>query len=470
LGGKYRVEHDLGRGSHGRVVCATHLALGQRVALKIIAEGVSAETAARFIREARLAARLKSAHAVKMLDAGEIEPGVPFIAMELLEGATLAAIVRTKGALPPHVACAYVAQACDALAEAHALGMVHRDVKTANLFVVSEPGSDGFVKVLDFGITKADAGSTQSVAPMTDPSALLGTPNAMAPEQISSSHDVDARADVWALGVVLHTLLSGHPPFAGKSLREIFEAILQQPAPRIDAPLPRGLAAVVDRCLRKNKLERWTDAAALATALAPFTRRSRSHARAIAITLAAFASASVGAALVVFHPWRTARVEAPAPTIAPVDPKPVVIEPARSGEELAVLAPVDASIPEPTVSHPSVHRPSAPPPSASVTSTPANDGLYLPKAIYGDGFANGFPRDLCKLMRSCYTETDAECEAVARPIVRTCVDQALPSAPDNMHDDRAANDLFAHRVSHCVVPEFHARQAALGRARAANCH
>ncbi len=176
LAGKYRYENDLGRGGMGLVVAATHVELHQLVAIKILSESATTESTARFIREAKLAARLKSEHVVRVLDAGQLDTGEAFIAMEYLEGKDLQALCRERGAFPVQEACDYVLQACEGLAEAHAAGMVHRDVKPANLFIARGAAGMPTVKVLDFGISKADHTGSTVGRLRTSADAFLGTP------------------------------------------------------------------------------------------------------------------------------------------------------------------------------------------------------------------------------------------------------------------------------------------------------
>ncbi len=270
IAGKYRVQSVVGRGATGIVVAATHMTLGQLVAVKIL-HGSSPDAAGRFEREARLAARLKGEHVAHVLDAGRLETGEPFIVMEFLDGTDLSVLLRERGAMSVPDASACIMQACVGLAEAHALGMVHRDVKPANIFLTKGPGGLPLVKVLDFGITKAAPKSAESVNLRTQAGALLGTPRYMSPEQLMSSDDVDARSDVWSIGVVLYTLLMGRPPFDGNTVAEIFRAVLDEPmAPLDPARVPREMCAIFERCLRKRREERYSNLAELAYDLAPF--------------------------------------------------------------------------------------------------------------------------------------------------------------------------------------------------------
>ena len=166
-----------------------------------------AETVERFLREARAAVRLRSEHVCRVVDVGTADSGVPYIVMEHLEGHDLATVLKQGGALPVARAADYVLQACLALAEAHVAGMVHRDLKPENVFLITRGGDPDFVKVLDFGISKVRPAGAE--VGLTATGVALGTPSFMSPEQSQGARHVDARADVWSLGVVFSTR---HPP------------------------------------------------------------------------------------------------------------------------------------------------------------------------------------------------------------------------------------------------------------------
>lgn len=274
---KYRIERVLGQGGAGIVFAAHHELLDQRVALKLLLAEPGSETAGRFVNEAKLAAKIHSAHVCRVMDVGVLEVGIPYIAMEYLEGQDLDAVLSV-GAVPLARACDYVLQAIDAVAQAHAQGIVHRDLKPSNLFLAKVPGRDlPMVKVLDFGISKGDMlGADKDV---TTSRAILGSPSYMSPEQIKNARTVDIRTDIWSLGVILYELTTGHPPFGGETVGEVFAKILEGEPPPIQslAPqLPDGFAEVVDRCLRRDREQRYPNVAALADALAPFSDSSSS--------------------------------------------------------------------------------------------------------------------------------------------------------------------------------------------------
>ena len=272
LAGKYRIERVLGAGGMGVVVAAHHIELDERVAIKfLLPQAVkSPEAVARFTREARAAIKIKSHHVARITDVGTLESGAPYMVMEYLEGQDLSAMVRERGALPVAEAVELVIQACDAIAEAHALGIVHRDLKPANLFCVQ--GADGLpaVKVLDFGISKV---TTLDGLDMTRTTAVMGSPFYMSPEQMTSAKSVDARADIWALGVVLYELLAGRPPFQGETLPELSVRIATETPPPLRnyrPDLPDGIEQVILRCLEKDREQRYANVAELVSALVEF--------------------------------------------------------------------------------------------------------------------------------------------------------------------------------------------------------
>ncbi|HEY3353565.1 MAG TPA: serine/threonine-protein kinase [Polyangia bacterium] len=273
VAGKYRVDAPLGAGGMGVVVRATHLELGHQVALKCLRPEVAPlpYLLARFQREARTLARLRSEHVARVFDVGTLPSGLPFIVMELLEGVDLGRRLRALRRLPAAEAVEAVLQACDALAEAHALGIVHRDLKPSNLFRAERSGARAAIKVLDFGISRlleAEPGAMR----LTSPEAALGSPRYIAPEQACDPRDADPRSDVWSLGIILFELCAGAAPFDDLRTERMLARVLTEPAPdlgRRGVPVPPGLPAVVARCLAKDPADRFADAAALAAALAP---------------------------------------------------------------------------------------------------------------------------------------------------------------------------------------------------------
>ena len=264
----------------GIVYAARHEILGQRVALKVLRPDYASheEVNARFLQEARTATRIESEHVARTLDVGKLASGLPYIVIELLEGKDLGDVLTEGGPLPISDVVDYVLQALEAVAEAHAIGLVHRDLKPSNLFLARRRDGSVTVKVLDFGISKAAIGDDDDEAlRLTTTRQILGTPAYISPEQLRQSRDVDARADVWAIGVVLYELLTGLLPFNGTGVGSMFAAILEHtPHPlRLHRPdAPAELEAAVMKCLERSRAARWQNVADLAQALQPFGSRS----------------------------------------------------------------------------------------------------------------------------------------------------------------------------------------------------
>ncbi|HEY4014211.1 MAG TPA: protein kinase [Polyangiaceae bacterium] len=276
LAGKYRVDRVLGAGAMGIVVAAHHLGLDNRVAIKLLVPDMlsNEDAVARFAREARAAAKITNEHVTRVLDVGTLENGAPYMVMEFLEGVDLHQRLQQTGPLPVEQAVDFLLQACEAISEAHELGIIHRDLKPANLFCVRRRNEGTWIKVLDFGISKmTTVGSSGPAVAMTRTSTMMGTPLYMSPEQMDSSRNVDARTDIWALGVVLFELLTAKAPFHGATLPEVCLKITTQPPPplrtlRPDAPAQ--LEAVILKCLEKDRNNRWSSVVELCAALAPF--------------------------------------------------------------------------------------------------------------------------------------------------------------------------------------------------------
>jgi serine/threonine protein kinase len=273
LADKYRIERVHTQGTLGVTVEAEHLQLGQRVVLKLLPADPRApsEAAARFLRGARAAVQLKNQHVARVIDVGTLESGAPYMVTEHLSGSDLRAVLRVREWLPVPEAVDYVLQACEALAEAHALGFVHRNLKLSNLFLARRDDGRPTIKVLDFCV---------SVCPLED--VAFGVSSAglvvsslayLAPEQIREPDAVDLRADIWALGAVLHELLTGVPLYSSSSAPGLFAAIAAD-APTLASHLrpevPAELESVVLRCLEKAPEARFADVGELARQLKPF--------------------------------------------------------------------------------------------------------------------------------------------------------------------------------------------------------
>jgi serine/threonine-protein kinase len=293
IAGKYQIERVIGAGGMGVVVAALHLQLGTRVAIKFLLRSAreNPDTVARFAREARAAASVANEHVARVLDVGALENGAPFIVMEFLEGVDLATRLRERGPMPVEEAVECVLQACEALSEVHAAGIVHRDLKPANLFWLRRPSGLPWIKVLDFGISKVlDADPSKLQAAITHSATVMGSPPYMSPEQLQSTRSVDARTDIWALGVILFELITGRSPFIAATFPEVYLniAVRAPPSPReFNASCPVPLEAAILRCLSKRREDRFRDVAALARALLPFgSERARASVEHIARTAA----------------------------------------------------------------------------------------------------------------------------------------------------------------------------------------
>jgi len=282
INGKYLIESFLGEGGVGVVAAARNIELDERVALKFLRPEmlVQAEIVARFMREAKAACRIKSEYVANVYDVGTQPDGSPFLVMEHLEGQDLGTVVSQRGQLNYREATEYVMQTCEALAVAHAQGVVHRDIKPENLFLTSRAGMS-VIKVLDFGISKAAlTGSIfGSALPLVKTVNLMGTPLYMSPEQIRSADGGDMRSDIWALGMVLFEILTGTLPFSAPTITELCAAILEAPMASIESyrtDLPQGYVQVLEKCLERDPAKRFQNVAEMSKAFMPFApKRAR---------------------------------------------------------------------------------------------------------------------------------------------------------------------------------------------------
>ena len=274
---KYEVERVLAAGGMGVVVAAQHRTLRRRVALKFLLPDLCQhhEIVARFLREAQAMTAIQNEHVARVLDVGTSADGSPYMVMEYLEGEDLSRMLERQGRLSVGDAVEYVLQAMEALAEAHVHGFVHRDLKPSNLFITQRPDGSPLVKVLDFGISKVLAENNASTT-LTQAHGMLGSPLYMAPEQIRSSKTVDVRSDIWTLGIILHELVAGRPPFEADSVPAVLAAIMADDPPplhTVQHDVPTEFSEVILRCLRRNREERFETVADLALALTPFASR-----------------------------------------------------------------------------------------------------------------------------------------------------------------------------------------------------
>jgi serine/threonine protein kinase len=261
LAGKYRIEERLNEGGMGAVYRGTHVLMDKTVAVKVLRPSLAADEkiVQRFSREARAASRISHPHALSVTDFGESEDGVVFLVMEYLDGKTLKEIIREAGQMPLPRVVEIIRQVGGALDAAHGQGVVHRDLKSENIMLLNSAGSD-YAKVLDFGIAKITEPSGAYDPGLTAPDLVIGTPQYMSPEQCSQASEIDARSDLYSLGVIIYEMLVGHVPFTGPSPTAIMMQHLQDEAPSVlqERPdLPSGVGRVVQRALAKRKDDRY---------------------------------------------------------------------------------------------------------------------------------------------------------------------------------------------------------------------
>ena len=269
--GQYTLEEKIGEGGMGVVYRARHVLLRRSTAVKLLPpDRTGAQNLARFEREVQQTSRLTHPNTVAIYDYGHTADGIFYYAMEYLDGLTLEQLVQHDGPQPPARVAHLLRQACGALAEAHDAGLIHRDVKPANLMLCVRGGIADHLKVLDFGLVK-ELAKGNDAPELSTTGTFLGTPLYIAPEAITHPNQVDGRADLYALGAVGYFLLTGTPPFHGVTLIEIcskhLHAAPQPPSARSGQPVPPALDALILRCLAKRPEDRPASAAALAEAL-----------------------------------------------------------------------------------------------------------------------------------------------------------------------------------------------------------
>jgi serine/threonine-protein kinase len=269
LAGKLRVVRLIGEGGMGAVYEVEHELTKHRRALKMLHHEMTQipGVVARFLREASAAGRIGSPHIVETFDAGQLESGEPYIVMEMLSGKPLDNFIESKGRLDAAEAIEILKQACDGIQAAHDAGIIHRDLKPENLFLAK--GDKLFVKILDFGISKFDSQRTGDHK-LTVEGTALGTPFYMPPEQVRGEADIDVRADVYALGVVLYECLTGQKPFVAETLPHLAVLIHEgnyEPLSKLRPDAPPGLEQVVSRAMAKDRAARYPSVRALRESL-----------------------------------------------------------------------------------------------------------------------------------------------------------------------------------------------------------
>jgi eukaryotic-like serine/threonine-protein kinase len=363
---RYRIEHVLGQGGMGVVVAARDEKTGVRCAIKLLGKEASRTDTPRLMREARALMLLTSEHVVRIFDVGEDASAGPYLVLERLDGRDLAKLAPLGTPLPWSNVAAYAHDACRALAHAHAIGIIHRDIKPSNLFLARTSDGREIVKVLDFGVSKltASAGHWEGQRTLTGNGGdgALGSPQFISPEQLADPRGVDARTDLWSMGVVMFRLLTGRFPFEGTTVAEIFNAVLRAPIPSLDdTDVPPALAAIVMRCLTRDVDGRIATAEELANALECFARQRTASCAPVSIAsmsedvmttettpcpprartrnaLRAIGAVAAGVALTLLAVKWFERAPSPATSTAPAIGSSVVAAPASSGVELTVHA------------------------------------------------------------------------------------------------------------------------------------
>ena len=275
LDGKYRLLHPLGQGGMGVVWAAEHEALGRRVAVKLLRREFAEDQGnlRRFAQEASAAIRIGSPHIVTILDFGSAPGGAPYLAMELLSGETLGAALHDRPPMALPRAIDIVGQILAGLGAAHACGIVHRDIKPENVFLTRFGERPDFVKLLDFGLSRVLSGETATR--LTRTGAMLGTPTYMSPEQVMGSRDLDQRADIWSVAVVLYLALTRRRPFEGPTVADRLAAIVAAKPPPLLAYRPDlepRLEKILRRDLARDPAQRIASAEGFRALLAPYAK------------------------------------------------------------------------------------------------------------------------------------------------------------------------------------------------------
>ncbi len=268
LAGKYRIDARLNEGGMGSVYRGTHMLMEKTVAIKVLRPSLAADEkiVARFSREARAASRISHPNALTVTDFGEADNGIVFLVMEFLSGKTLKQVIRDEGPLPLPRVVEITRQIGDALAAAHAQGVVHRDLKSDNIMLLDTTTVGDLAKVLDFGIAKINEPEGKFDGDLTAPNLVIGTPQYMSPEQCSQDAEIDARSDIYSLGVIIYEMLVGHVPFSGESATIVMMKHLQDPVPSVleERPdVPPTVGRVVARAMAKVPDNRYQNVADL---------------------------------------------------------------------------------------------------------------------------------------------------------------------------------------------------------------
>ncbi len=322
---RYRIVRKLGEGGMGAVYEGEHLLLQRKVAIKALHTQFStnAEMVGRFQREAMAANAIRHPNIVEVTDMGRFEDGAVFMVLEFLEGCDLGTVIARERALPLSRTVHILSQVCDALSAAQAVNIIHRDLKPENIYVTRRGEDPDFAKVLDFGIAKFAEGAGRGI---TRTGTTVGTPYYMSPEQAFGDADIDSRADIYSLGVVLFQCITGTLPFNDDSFPRLLMKVVEQPAPRLSSlspNVPPELDTLVDRMLAKDRALRPQTFGEVKAALAPFREVSAAFRASLTPSAPPRVSAISG-----FAPTMT-----PEPAAAPSQVRPVVSAPKTERSE-----------------------------------------------------------------------------------------------------------------------------------------
>jgi len=364
VGNKYRIGRLIGDGGMGAVYEARHEVLGAPVALKFLHGELARRPglASRFLQEAKVSASIQSPHVTRVTDVDTTADGSPYMVMELLNGEALQQLLDRRRKLPIEQAVDFALQIGSGLEAAHALGVVHRDLKPDNVFITPAPGGP-LLKLLDFGIAKLRESSEYKKG-LTRPGAIMGTPEYMAPEQLYAADRVDHRADLYSLGAILYEMLTGERPANGDDAQQIIGQVIAgkvKPIREHDPALPEGLAQVVHRALEPDKSRRFASAAEMRQALAPFAGQL------------GYAARLAAGAMVSERPEQ-ARSAAPALTVD----SPLEAQPASVAQTVppALERPIASGLARPVVGKGSTEQA----PRAQLSSRPAESAAIGPHA------------------------------------------------------------------------------------------
>jgi len=469
VGEKYRLVRLLGEGGMGSVYEARHDVIGRRFAVKFLHAELAGhpEILARFRREAQAAGSLENENIAAVTDFGSSPDGAPYIVMEFLEGEDLAKTLARNGPLPIARAAHILIQVCRGLLAAHGRGIVHRDLKPENLLLQQRGDGGDLVKILDFGIAKLKS-SEHRPETATRTGMTLGTPYYMPPEQARGQKELDERADIYALGVILFELLSAQKPHNGENYNAILYSILMGAAPRIEAfrpDLPPELANVVHRAMAGEAKDRYQSVSELAQALAPFTGRALTPAPTISnastvmapqrISAPGVAAQSVPAAS---QGTRAPVAFTPSPTLELTAPKPsraglwIALSVASLGAVAAAawfvlhapVTPDHAAATPPALNAPTINAPvPAAPPPVLAPAPPAPTLAPAPVAVVESAPATVAPPPQPPPVRHTCKPSKSQAKEASPPAAVAAPTPAKPAAPAPAPRPKPDDDLFA---------------------------